>query len=306
MAVPDAPGSYADRRLGLVGRTRELFALWDDQRRDVPARARHLLSVLDTSAAEMERSLGSPLEGKEILVVGPGQQLLEMAYFARRGPVVGIDLDVIPQHPSALEYVRMLRTNGGIRTLKTAGRKLTGFDRSLRQELGRQAGVSFPRDLRVLAMDAGAMTFEDATFDCVYSHSCFEHLAEPEQVMRQIARVLRPGGLAYIGVHLFTSDSGCHDARIFANRRSSIPPWSHLRPRFRDRVQPNAYLNEIRLDRWRELFTTHWPGVTVRLLPDPDPERERQLKEVRAGGELGEYSDEELLTIDVVAEWVKP
>ncbi len=302
----DVHGSYADRRLGPLGRARELFYLWEDQRRDVPARARRLLSELDTNATAMEELLGSKLEGRDILVVGPGQQLLEMAYFAHRNHVTGIDLDVIPQHPSALEYLRMLRSNGGIRTLKTVGRKLTGFDRAFHQEVERQAGMPMPKDLNLVAMDAGAMTFPDRSFDCVYSHSCFEHLAEPAAVIRQIARVLRPGGLAYISVHLYTSDSGCHDTRIFAGRRSSIPSWSHLRPQFRDRVQPNAYLNEIRLDRWRALFSEHWQGADFRLLFDRDTERRQELPAIRALGELEGYSDEELLTVDLVAVWLKP
>ncbi len=306
VAMPETSGSYADRRLGAIGRARELSVLWLDQRKDVPGRARTLLAELQASTAEMEAALGSALAAKDILVVGPGQQLLEMAYFGVRNQVTGIDLDVIPQHPSALEYLHMLRSNGGIRTLKTVGRKLTGFDQTFRRELERQAGAAMPRDLPVVAMDAGAMTFADQSFDCVFSHSCFEHLTDPEAVMRQIGRVLRPGGLAYISVHLFTSDSGCHDVRIFANRREAIPPWSQLRPQFKDRVQPNSYLNEIRLDRWRALFTSRWPGVAFRFRPDQDPARVRQLHELRAAGELGEYADEELLNIDLVAEWVKP
>lgn len=304
--MPDAHGSYADRRLGPAGRLRELATLWQDQRTDVPGRAGRLAAELATSATEMEDALGSPLQGRDILVVGPGQQLLEMAFFGRHNRVTGIDLDVIPQHPSAAEYLQMLRANGGIRTLKTLGRKLTGFDQVLRREMERQLGEALPRDLDVVAMDAGAMTFPDASFDCVFSHSCFEHLADPGQVMHQVARVLRPGGLAYIAVHLFTSDSGCHDVRIFAERRASIPPWSHLRPALRDRVQPNSYLNEIRLDRWRELFAAHWPGATFHFRPDEHPERPGQLHALRAAGELVGYADEELLNVDLVVRWVKP
>lgn len=305
-AVPDATRSYGDRHLGLLGRARELFVLFQDQRRDVPGRARRILSELETSAAEMQEVLGSPLEEMEILVVGPGQQLLEMAYLARHNRVTGIDLDVISQHRSMLVYLRMLRANGGMRTLKTVGRKLTGLDRLLRNEVERQAGFTVPRHLDVVAMDAGAMTFPERSFDCAFSHSCFEHLVDPEAVMGQIARVLRPAGLAHVEVHLYTSDSGCHDVRIFAGRRSSIPSWAHLRPQFRDRVQPNSYLNEIRLDRWRALFSAHWPGVTFRLRHDRDPTRASQLRTLRSAGELDAYADEELLSVDLVADWVKP
>lgn len=91
-----------------------------------------------------------------------------------------------------------------VRTLKTKGRKAMGYDRSLHREVERQG----------LTIDAVAMTFPDGSFDCVFSHSGFEYL--------------------------YTSDSGCHDIRIFSGRRESMPPWAHLRPQDRHLVQPNS------------------------------------------------------------------
>ena len=46
---------------------------------------------------------------------------------------------------------------------------------------------------------------------------------------------------------------------------------AYLRPQYRSLVEPNSYLNEIRLVQWRELFSRHWPGVTFRLRPERDP-----------------------------------
>jgi len=297
--------SYCDRRLGALGRTREFFTLWQSKRQDVPGQARQMLAEMGSSQSEMERALGGRLEDKDILVVGPGQQLVEMSFFARRNRVTGIDLDVIPQHPSVREYLKMFRRNGSIRTLKTMGRKAMGYDRSLRREVER-AGLTMDDDPAIVTMDAAAMTFPDSSFDCVFSHSCFEHLSEPGDVIRQVARVLRPGGLAHVDAHLYTSDSGCHDVRIFGGRRESIPPWAHLRPRCRHLVQPNSYLNEIRLSRWKDLFSQQWPGVEFRLRPERDPAIQGALAPLRAAGELAEYEDEELLSVYVVAEWVKP
>jgi SAM-dependent methyltransferase len=297
--------SYSDRHLGMLGRARELFTLWQSKRQNVPGQARHMLAEMESSQSEMERACGSRLQDKDILIIGPGQQLVEMSFFARHNRVTGIDLDVIPQHPSVREYLKMFRNNGSIRTLKTMGRKAMGYDRALRREVERQ-GLTVDADPTIVAMDAAAMTFPDGSFDCVFSHSCFEHLSCPGDVIRQVARVLRPGGLAHVDVHLYTSDSGCHDVRISSGRRDSIPPWSHLRLQYRHLVQPNSYLNEIRLAQWRDLISQHWPGVTFRLRPERDPAIWSALAPLQADGELTEYEDEELLYVYLVAEWVKP
>ena len=299
-------GSYTERRLGAAGRVRELSTLLRDQRRNVAGRVSRTVAELERSRAEMERALGKPIEDLDMLVIGPGQQLLEMAYFGRTNRVTGIDLDVIPQRFSWAAYAQMLRRNGGIRALKTVGRKLAGVDRAVRRELYRQTGTRHAPHLDLIAMDATAMTFPDASFDCVFSHSCFEHLAEPEAVIDHLARVLRPGGLAHIEVHLYTSDSGCHDVRIFAGRRSSIPPWSHLRPEHAGRVQPNSYLNRIRLDDWRDMFSRRLPATTFSYREDGTPSRRSELAALRDAGELDAFRDEELLTVDLVAEWRKP
>jgi SAM-dependent methyltransferase len=300
-----SPASYSDRRLGVFGRTREFITLWHSKRHNVPGQAREMLAEVESSQSEMERALGGRLQDKDILIIGPGQQLVEMSFFARHNRVTGIDLDVISPHPSVREYLTMFRRNGSIRTLKTMVRKAMGYDRSLRREVERQ-GLTMDDDPTIVTMDAAAMTFPDGSFDCVFSHSCFEHLSEPGDVIRQVARVLRPGGLAHVDAHLYTSDSGCHDVRIFSGRRESIPPWAHLRPQCRHLVQPNSYLNEIRLSQWKALFSQHWPGAEFRLRPERDPAIRGALAPLRADGELTEYQDEELLSVYVVAEWVKP
>ena len=43
-------------------------------------------------------------------------------------------------------------------------------------------------------MDAMAMTFEPDSFDAVWAFECLFHMPDRVQVLRQIARVLRPGG----------------------------------------------------------------------------------------------------------------
>jgi SAM-dependent methyltransferase len=138
----------------------------------------------------------------------------------------------------------------------------------------------------------------------MFSNSVFEHLEHPEMVMRDTARVLRPGGVAYVSVYTWTSEAGCHDPRIFAGRREGLPLWSHLRERYAHLVRPNAYLNRLRIDEWRACFEREWPGVEIQV--HLNEELRPELDRLRGSGELGAYRDEELLVTDLVAIWRKP
>src|ERR1700730_12140323 len=51
--------------------------------------------------------------------------------------------------------------------------------------------------------DARHLPFEDESFDYVYSHGVLHHCDEQEQVVREIFRVLRPGGR--FNVHVYAS-----------------------------------------------------------------------------------------------------
>lgn len=53
-------------------------------------------------------------------------------------------------------------------------------------------------DAQFLTFDGINIPFEDATFDCVYACSVLEHVRYPEQLLAEVARVLKPRG-AFIG-----------------------------------------------------------------------------------------------------------
>jgi SAM-dependent methyltransferase len=64
-----------------------------------------------------------------------------------------------------------------------------------------QARAAFANDsLRSAVSDVRALPFADDSFDAIYSMGTIEHFDETEQAVAEMARVLKPGGRAIIGV----------------------------------------------------------------------------------------------------------
>ena len=107
---------------------------------------------------------------------------------------------------------------GGLRILKTdlwdeakntrilawaAGLGAHAFGIDISEPTVIQAKGAFTREsglLRAAAADVRALPFRDASFDAIYSMGTIEHFAETEQAVKEMARVLKPGGCAIVGV----------------------------------------------------------------------------------------------------------
>ena len=147
-------------------------------------------------------------------------------------------------------------------------------------------------------MNAERLDFSDCSFDGLFSFSVFEHLEDPQRALRELNRVVRPGGLAYIALELFTSLTGSHDPRLWGNPRA-LPLWAHLRPSCAGRTQPNVYLNRLRMADWMRIAREEFDHV--HLYRDERSTRKylaELLPQERA--ELAEYTDDELCTQDLV------
>jgi len=292
--------------MGVFGRFVELLNLYKRQSKNIPQQVSTLIGRLRDAEQTVYAVAGKRFEGLRVLEIGPGQKLRQTRFFARRNDVTAIDIDELVQSPNLGSYWRMLRANGMTRVFKTAARRWLGIDAAYEAEMTKQLGTPTPTKLDVRRMDAAAMTFDEQTFDLVYSYSVFEHLPDSAGVLRDIVRVLRPGGVAYISLHLYTSDNGCHDARIFSGQRKNLPLWSHLRAAHAPNVRPNSYLNKLRIAEWMKLFETQMPGTLFRRLKYGEKRLLPEIAKLRAAGELEGYENDELLTTDFVAVWRKP
>ena len=295
--------SYTSTKIGLAPRIHEALNLYRAHSKNVSGQVGQLLRRLRDAEEDVRRYTGRELEDLDVLEIGPGQMLKYLRYFGIRNNAIGIDLDVVSDTLAIPTLMRMLRVNGPMRACKTIVRKTLGLDARFNRELSRQLGVVRLPKPRVLQMNAEKMAFADATFDFVYSCSTFEHLTDPGAVINEINRALRPGGVAHINLHLYTSESGCHDPRISSGRRDKLPLWSHLRPEHFGKVQSNAYLNKIRLAEWRDLFLSKMPNVSLRAIEDVNQTLRAELASLRRAGELVGYTDEELLTVELIAVW---
>lgn len=107
----------------------------------------------------------SAYKGKELLEVGCGVGI-DLIRFAQGGAqVTGIDLSQV-----AIELARQYFEQEGL-----------------------------PADLRV--MNGEAMLFEDNSFDVVYAHGVLQYTADAQKMIKELHRVLRPGGQAILMVY---------------------------------------------------------------------------------------------------------
>ena len=264
-----------------------------------------LLELVKESEQRMQRQLGKKVEQLRMLEIGPGQGLERARYFGRKNKVVGMDLDVIPVGFDLRSYAQMWRENGAGRVAKSIGRRLL-IGRANEQAWASLLGVEKFKNPTLIHANICEEVPAIGQFDVIMSWSVFEHLPNPERALHNVIKHLKPGGIFYLSLHLYTSNNGHHDIRAFTGNEDSLPLWAHLRPTTQEAIAPSAYLNQWRLAQWRELFTSVTPDHREILEAYESYERFQPHMTAALRQELADYTDEELYTINAVYTWRKP
>lgn len=269
---------------------------------DVVSHVNRILA--DTKYVEkcIRDAYGAEIRGCDMLEIGPGQIPLQMLYFSQYNRVVGIDTSLVSRSRTPFALWRIARMDGPMRAVKTMARWLLGLDRQYEREFARQFGIQqLDGDPTILCMDAQQMDFPDESFDLVYSRAVFQHLAKAPRGIAEVRRVMRPGAVAYIALHLYSS----HDGYSYIPGDPNTAEWPHLRGLLAAGSEEKAR-NRMRLQEWKQTFSNIMPDCRFILRgPDNPVFRERAIR-LQHSRDLAGYTLEELLTSEVAAIWRKP
>lgn len=293
--------SYTSRHAGLGARSRQARGLLNFHAAS-SARICELIDRADECRSSLRQSFGFEVCGKDILDVGPGQFLVQSRYFALENKVVALDSELILDRLSLRGLVDTVRCNGLQRAIKTVARRAAGIDRSYAVGLRQRLGVEALPAVDVRRGDACRMPFVDDSFDMVYSRAVLHHLDDPGAALMEMRRVLRPGGVAWVDLHLYSSWNGSLDPRVMFGSDPKFH-WAHLQDDAR--VAEGAQLNKLRLADWQDLFSRSWPGVQLQSIAVQDTALLRSADRLISERQVTGYSKEELLTTTVVAFWQK-
>lgn len=259
-------------------------------RRDAEVAEHDYRNVFVNAKEVFEQNAERSIEGARILEVGCGHRYAVTLLFHSLGAdVTGIDTDVVSPRLTPAVMLKVIKQNGLERLVKTIGRRLL-FDRGYYRVISREAGVPLKFDMDLRCMSACELEFPDCSFDYVCSNAVFEHIDDPEKAVKELHRVLKPGGIANIEIHLYPSISGGHNLEWCDpdhNPSKTVSPWDHLR----QSVHPtHVYLNKWRDGQYFDVLDRYFTILDARYQYEG-----RQLLTPEIAEELPDYTEDELL-----------
>jgi SAM-dependent methyltransferase len=121
--------------------------------------------------------------------------------------------------------------------------------------LARERGM---RNLHFALADGMALPFETGAFDLVLSHAVIEHVADADLYLREMARVLAPGGHLYLSTAPYLSFAGAHLPRLkvpiplhlIAGRRAAFATFRflarHAEWTLKEPAHENSFIRDAR------------------------------------------------------------
>ena len=166
-------------------------------------------------------------------------------------------------------------TGGMLHTLLQRGVRARGVE--INEALIAESRTWFG-ELPVQRVDGVALPFADASFDVVVSFDVFEHIPDSDAHLREVVRVLRPGGR-----YLVQTPSKWPNTVFETIRWKSVTRWRadhcalHTPGQLRRRLEAHGFRTRffdvpVVNDFFREKVRRHlgWPGVLLLSLANPD------------------------------------
>ena len=252
--------------------------------------AQQLVLDFDEIRGAVERYCGYPIQGKKILELGAACPEMRSMQFAARGNDCSvIDTDVfVNSWFDWRGWQNILRSNGWKRLPRVIARRAFGLDQLKLRLLTQEMQLKQPPALHRHVMDAANLSFDDSSFDLVFSIFVFEHVAKPEATLLEIKRVLKPGGVAFHRIDTFDAFNGGHDLRLNSSTADAPNPWAQLIPSLQNTIQPCAYVNRLAIPDWVKLVEKTWPGAQFHRNALTDKDKLSKFKALRAAGFLSE------------------
>ena len=275
---------------------------YEARREQLRAWATHDALIYRNFSKTITRLTGRPLTDLRILDLGCGTNApLTLTLHAAGCAVTGVDAVLghrwgLGVRPS--RYTSYVREVGPLKTLRKLAGELA-YDRVYYQTLSQAVGMPLTeKGLDLRAMDVQNPQLPKDAFDVIHSNATWEHIPDVTAANRTVAGALRPGGIAYIEIHLFPSLSGGHDLPWITPGRTvlgDVQPWQHLR---NPKWQAPVYLNRMRERDYRRAFEGTRGLEIVEWETEFTEGREYLTNQVRAA--LPDYTDEELTKRSII------